>query len=130
AQRASLRATDESVPQALSGYRARVTATYDYGTQHYISNSLNSLTSLNNSPFLNPGLAAGAQPFGGPITHTDTYIKPRGGNVGFIQPIFSGFRPGNQTRQAEGTVLAARETLRNVEQTVLLDAATAYMNVL
>lgn len=36
----------------------------------------------------------------------------------------------NKTRQAESAVLAARSTLRLTEQTVLLAAATAYMNLL
>jgi outer membrane protein len=36
----------------------------------------------------------------------------------------------NRTRQAESQVDAARETLRVTEQQVLLDAATAYMNLL
>ena len=31
AQRAALRATDENVPQALSGYRPRISATGSYG---------------------------------------------------------------------------------------------------
>src|SRR4051794_27369656 len=34
AQRASLRATDEAVPQALSGYRPRASATIQAGTQY------------------------------------------------------------------------------------------------
>src|SRR5205085_2710871 len=46
------------------------------------------------------------------------------------RPAFNGFRSGNLTRQAEASVLSGRETLRNAEQTALLDAATAYMNVL
>jgi len=36
----------------------------------------------------------------------------------------------NRTRQAESQVMGARETLRVTEQQVLLDAATAYMNLL
>ena len=44
--------------------------------------------------------------------------------------MFNGFQTGNRTRAAESQVFAARETLRVIEQTVLLDAATAYMNVL
>jgi outer membrane protein TolC len=34
AQRAIVRSTDENVPQALSGYRPRITATADVGIQH------------------------------------------------------------------------------------------------
>ena len=44
--------------------------------------------------------------------------------------MFNGFQTGNRTRQAESQVFAARETLRSTEQTVLLSAATAYMNLL
>ncbi|MEA2927616.1 MAG: outer membrane protein [Hyphomicrobiales bacterium] len=108
AQRASLRAVDENVSQALAGYRPRVTGSFDSGYQHYESHTL----------------------AGGVFTTTNTNISPRGGTVGLVQPIFNGFRAGNQTRQAESQVLAGRETLRNTEQTVLLDAATAYMNVM
>ena len=45
------------------------------------------------------------------------------------QPLFEGFQNLNAIRQAKSTVQAAREVLRSVEQTVLLDAATAYVNV-
>ena len=46
------------------------------------------------------------------------------------QTLFNGFQTGNRTRQAEAQVFSARETLRTTEQTVLLNAATAYMNLL
>jgi len=46
------------------------------------------------------------------------------------QTLFNGFQTGNRTRQAESQVFAARETLRSTEQTVLLSAVTAYMNLL
>jgi outer membrane protein len=108
AQRASLRATDEAVPQALANYRPRVNWQFDAGTQHFESIST----------------------AGGNFTQTNTNISPRGGNIGLVQPLFNGFRSANLTRQAEAAVLAGRETLRNQEQTTLLDAATAYMNVL
>ena len=108
AQRASMRATDETVPQALSNYRPRVTGTFDTGYQHFESISTT----------------------GGTFTQTGTNISPRGGNIGLVQTVYNGQRSGNLTRQAESSVLAGRETLRTTEQTVLLDAATAYMNVL
>ena len=46
------------------------------------------------------------------------------------QTLFNGFQTANRTRQAESQVDGARETLRVTEQQVLLDAATAYMNLL
>jgi outer membrane protein len=108
AQRAALRATDEGVPQALAGYRPRITGSIDSGYQHFESTTL----------------AAGF------FNKTNTNISPRGGSVGLVQTVFNGMRTGNLTRQAEASVLSGRETLRNTAQTVLLDAATAYMNVL
>jgi outer membrane protein len=108
AQRAALRATDESVPQALAGYRPRITGSIDSGYQHYEATTLS----------------------GGNIVRTNTNLSPRGGNVGLVQTVFNGHRTGNLTRQAEASVLAGRETLRNAVQTALLEAATAYMNVL
>lgn len=46
------------------------------------------------------------------------------------QMIFDGFRTRNSVRGAESQVLGAREVLRSTEQDILLDAVTAYMNVL
>src|SRR3569833_2257101 len=44
--------------------------------------------------------------------------------------LYNGNQTANRTRQAEGQVSAGRETLRATEQTILLNAATAYMNLL
>jgi outer membrane protein len=46
-----------------------------------------------------------------------------------VQPIFQGFRVVNTVAEAEATVRAGRETLRTVEISVLLEAVTAYMDV-
>jgi outer membrane protein len=45
------------------------------------------------------------------------------------QQIFNGFRTVNGLKASESAVLAGRESLRDTEQTVLLDAVTAFMNV-
>ena len=45
------------------------------------------------------------------------------------QPLFEGFQNLNAIRGAKSTVQAGRESLRSIEQTVLLDAVTAYVNV-
>jgi outer membrane protein len=103
AARATLRATDEEVARANSGYRPTINGTADVGY-------LNTETK--------PGSAASGE------TH------PRGYAVTASQPVFRGFRTLNQVREAEATVRAGRETLRVVEQLVLLDAVTAYMDVL
>src|SRR6478672_3763807 len=58
------------------------------------------------------------------------YNSPVQAGITATETLFNGFQTANRTRQAESQVLAARETLRNSEQSVLLNAATAYMNLL
>jgi outer membrane protein len=111
AQRAAARATDESVGIALSGYRPTVRATASLGEQY--------LDSLQKSSI--PGAP--------PTKSTGTIVNPTYGLTA-TQTLFNGFLTAGRTRQAEGQVFAARETLRNTEQTVLLSAATAYVNLL
>lgn len=105
AQRASVRATNENVPQALSGYRPRITASADIGA---------SITDANTPGFGN----------------STTRLGGRGAGVQIDQNIFDGGKTRSSVGQAESQVLGARATLRNTEQNVLLDAATSYMNVL
>jgi outer membrane protein len=105
AQRAALRVSNEGVSQALSGYRPRVTGTADIGVSYL----------ENNRPLARA---------------TSVRQAPRGVGVQLDQTIWNAGRTGNAVSQAEALVLASRETLRVSEQTVLLDAATAYMNVL
>ena len=59
----------------------------------------------------------------------DGVTKPRGYGVDAVQPIFSGFRTYNAVNEAEANVRAEREVLRDVERSVLLQAVTAYMDV-
>jgi outer membrane protein len=104
AQRASLRATDELVPQALSGYRPTVDAQFTVGRE-----VLGSRTDLS----INSGA-----------------ITTKSAQLTATQNLFDGFRTRNNTRSSESQVLAARETLRNAVQNTLFDAAQAYMDVL
>jgi outer membrane protein len=106
AQRASTRATDELVPQALSGYRPQIFGSADAGVEG---------TRVD-------------RPSAPPSVRTGTLTASVGLSV--EQPLFDGFRTRNSVRQAESTVLASRETLLNTEQNVLFDGAEAYMNVL
>jgi len=144
AQRASVRVTDENVPQALSGYRPRISATVTGGQQSISSitregNPLNSsrplqctTTSCPTGGRPEPG--QGSVPPSGynPAYYTTKsgYNSPFSAGVTITQTLFDGFQTANRTRQAESQVLAARESLRTAEQNVLLDAATAYMNLL
>ena len=69
---------------------------------------------------------------GSPATYftQSGYNAPYGAGVTATQTLFNGFQTANKTRQAESAVFAARETLRLTTQTVLLAAATDYMNLL
>jgi outer membrane protein len=110
-QRALVRSTDENVPIALSGYRPKVTANASAGELHQ---ELKNKVTGAPSPFIN----------------LDGTVSPITYGVTATQTLFNGFQTGNRTRQAESQVLAARETLRATEQSILLSAATAYMNLL
>jgi outer membrane protein len=100
AARAGLRATDEGVPQAKSGYRPSIFANADAGILY-------------------------TDPSGAPSSTS----YPRGVGVTIEQPLFLGFRTKNSLKAAESAVRAGRESLRNTEQNVLLDAVTAFMDV-
>jgi outer membrane protein len=104
AERARQRATDEEVARAHSGYRPTVSGSADIG--------------YNRTDTKPEGLSSVAGE-----TH------PKGYGVTATQPIFNGFRTLNGVRVAEATVRAGRETLRGVEQSVLLEASTAYVDV-
>jgi outer membrane protein len=116
-QRAATRATDESVPQALSGYRPKITVTGSGGEQSLSSKSK---------------VVGASIPPGSPATYftQSGYNSPYGAGATVTQTLFNGFQTANKTRQAESQVLAARATLRDTEQKVLLNAVTAYMNLL
>ncbi len=116
AQRAALRAADENVPQALSGYRPKlsVTASGGYNYQSVLSHAVNQQVFPNSVSYNN----------------VSANFASRGVGATATQTLYNGFQTANRTRQAESQVMGARETLRVTEQQVLLDAATAYMNLL
>jgi len=101
AARAGQRATDEAVPQALSGWRPQVSAT---GT---ITQSRTRFSSVST------------------VDLTNTQV-----GVAVSQYLFRGFQTVNTTKQAEASVQAGRASLSNTEQDTLFSAAQAYMNVL
>ena len=105
AERARQRATDENVPQALAGYRPQIVASLSAGLQ-----SVRNLLPDNTIQTAN--------------------LKPWVIGVTVTQTLFNGFRTANSVRVAELQVQSGREALRNVGQGVLLDAVTAYTNVL
>ena len=105
AQRASLRATDEGVAQANAGWRPNVTAQGQYGEQHY--------------EFTGNGIPPGAS----------AQTHPLQGQVTLNQPIFRGGRTWAEIGRAKALVRAGRAQLLGTEQTVLLAAVTAYMDM-
>src|SRR5215471_6095167 len=114
-QRSATRAIDENVPTALAGYRPRVSGTASLTDQY-----LDQLTRTT-------GTTAGV-----PATYTQAKgsIAVQSYGLTATQTLYNGFQTAGRTRQAEGQVFASRETLRTTEQNVLLNAATAYMNLL
>jgi len=113
AQRALVRSTDENVPQALSGYRPKVAVTASAGYQY-----TDTLTTSGGSPTT--------------IVRTETHgaNPPRSAGLTVTQTLFNGNQTANKTRAAESQVSGAREGLRVLEQSVLLSAATIYMDYL
>jgi outer membrane protein len=116
-QRAQVRFTDELVPQALSGYRPKVNVTASAGYQY--------TDTLQNSGSLN---AQGAPVVNSTIIHGTNAPRSVGATV--TQNLFNGQQTANKTRAAESQVSGAREGLRVLEQTVLFQAATIYMDYL
>ena len=108
AQRALVRSTDENVPQALSGYRPKVAITASAGYQY--TDTVSSFS----------GAASDFHAAQTPLT--------AGGTIS--QTLYNGNQTANKTRAAESQVSGAREGLRVLEQTVLLSAATIYMDYL
>jgi outer membrane protein len=101
ARRAKLRAVDEQVPQALANWRPSVKVKGDVGKVDQTSNL---------------------------STPKQQKRTSRSGTVTIEQPIFRGGRTIAATDKAENSVLAERAALVTVEQQVLLDAATAYVD--
>jgi outer membrane protein len=113
-QRAVVRQTDEQIPQALSGYKPTVAATATIG-QDYTSTVSKGFSAVTGGPT---------------YARTGSGFSPSGVSVNVAHQVFNGFQTGNKVRQAESNTSAARETLRSAEQTILLNAATAYMDLL
>ena len=102
AERAKLRAIDENVAQALSNWRPTVEMVGDYAGRATESNL---------------------------VTNRRQHRDPRSLSFTVEQSLYRGGRTLAATSEAENTVRAGRARLIAVEQNVLRDAATAYMNV-
>lgn len=103
-ERARLRATDEGVPQALSGWRPTVEVSGSYGFAR--SNAS----------------ATGGNKVG-------EVREPITGSLTITQNLYRGGRTLAATEQAENNVKADRARLADTEQSVLLSVVTAYADV-
>ena len=104
AQRAQVRSTDENVPQALSGYRPKVNIAVSAGYQY--------------EDITQAGIRV----------HQPT--PPSSAALNVTQTLYNGNQTANRTRAAESNVSGAREGLRVLEETVLFNAASIYMDYL
>jgi len=100
--RANLRATDEELAKANSGWRPSVNVNGSEGFQHIITD----------------------QP-----THSQDDRNLVSGTATLSEPLFRGGRTVADIRRARALVRAGQAQLLNTEQSVLLDAVTAYMDV-
>jgi outer membrane protein len=114
AQRALLRATDEGVPQALSGWRPTVSFTGQVGGAR--------------SSFYTPSTTLPPLPATPHSTIYDTFYQ-NSLNLQVTQPIYSGGRTLAQTRQAINTVQSTRAQTLAVETSVFQAVAMAYLDV-
>lgn len=108
AERANLKATDETVSISKSGYRPRLSADGSYGRSYNKYDYDASV--LNDSE-----------------RH---YQNPSDVSLNFVQPIFSGLSTVNSVKSAKMNVRAGRSNLLSTEQMTLLDATTVYMDVI
>lgn len=110
--RAGVRVTDENVAIAKSGYRPIIVAR---GTARYETNRTTSHGGVGSSQ---------SNRTSGQRIEVGTF------GIELNQSLFDGFQTRNNVRNAEANVRSSRESLRNTEQNILLNAATAYMDVI
>ncbi len=109
AQRAALRATDEDVAKALSGWRPTVVVSGSAGYSHV--------------------RVKGGIIGGGGTTASDD-LQPKDVQIQATQPVYRGGRTIAETSAAENRVQSGQAQLSDTEQTVLLDVVQAYVGVL
>ncbi|HTT78995.1 MAG TPA: TolC family outer membrane protein [Stellaceae bacterium] len=110
AQRAQLRATDESVPQALANWRPTVTFNASAGPNRVGIEEPNAITGASTP------------------TEFESYVA-RTVQLQVTQPVYRGGRTEAQTRQAIDTVEATRAQTMAVEEQVFQAVAQGYLDV-
>lgn len=106
AQRAYLRAVDENVAIAKSGYRPNIALNAGYRDANGSTKNTTVGRDIDN----------------------DSTRESISATVS--QPIFSGFQTMNSVKAADSAVKAEQNNLYSVEQQIFLDASTAYLDVL
>ncbi|HEX4535152.1 MAG TPA: TolC family outer membrane protein [Rhizomicrobium sp.] len=117
AQRADLRATDETIAQANAGWRPSINASGSYG---YQCDSIHIAADPTN-PF--------AQSVPGGCHSGTSSSTPLSGQLVVQQPIFRGGQTFAEVGRAKALDRAGRAQLLQTEEQVLLDTVTAYMDV-
>ncbi len=105
AARANQRATDESVNQALSGWRPRIEATGSWARTD-------------------------SQRTGVGFLPSQQVTKPKSVGVSITQPVFRSFQTMNGSREARSNAEAGRAQLTNIEQQIFISVVQAYSNVI
>ncbi|WP_428429848.1 TolC family outer membrane protein [Pararhizobium sp.] len=109
AVRAGLRATDEGVPIAKSGYRPQISANVQGTATRLGTERLSRFYPA--TPLVQEDFATGSA------------------SITITQQIFDGFQTLNNVRAAEANVFSSRETLKANEISILLAAAQSYANI-
>lgn len=116
AQRAALRAVDEQVPRAMSQWRPTVQITGNAGP----ARDFNAVTTTN----------YGARGSSDRATIDNQRTRQQQtAALQITQPLYRGGRSEAELSRAEANVQASRAQLAATEQRILLDAATAYINL-
>lgn len=105
AARAGQRATDETVNQALSGWRPSIEGTGSWAKQENVR--------------------AGA-----PFANGTTNVTPKSLGVSITQPVFRSFQTVNGTKEARFNAAAGRAQLMDIEQQIFLATVAAYSDVI
>jgi len=103
AQRAVLRQTDETLAQAVANWRPKVSLSVEYNKIEYDT-----------------------------LSRANTYYALNGRTtlLSVIQPVFRGGKTVADTKTAQANIQAQRALLADTEQSVLLQAATVYADLL
>ncbi|NLH82216.1 MAG: TolC family outer membrane protein [Phyllobacteriaceae bacterium] len=109
AARAQTRAADEGMGIALGAARPKINGSASVGRSY---------------------TAYGYQNYSNGGVNVDFYNTPTNFGIQLVQPLYTGGQITAGINQAEAAIRAQREVLRSTETSVLLAAATAYMDVI